>query len=397
MINQKFINFILLVGSFLFALALVEVGLRIAGFSFELFYTTDPIAGFSHPPNVEAWQRREGNAYIKINSQGLRDREHSKIKHENVRRIAILGDSYAQALQVPLEKTFWHELEKQLNICKPFGTQEIEVINFGVSSYGTAQELLTLRHKVWDYNPDIILLALTTGNDIRNNSKYLESKENVKVASSMPFFYYNEENELVLDNSFTQNPLWQRKNGFIWKSFETLHHYLRILQLLRKVKNDLAHRQMARHNDSAPSQEIGLNDQIYLPPVDIHWENAWRVTEGLLLKMRDEIQNKNAKFLVVTLSSSIQVHPKRAVREQFMQRLKINSLFYPDNRIKALGKRENLDVLNLAPVFQQYAEKKQIFLHGFENTQLGKGHWNEKGHQLAGELIAETLCANPKL
>jgi hypothetical protein len=392
MIKSKVINLLLFAGSLLFALALVEIGLRMAGFSFYTFYTADPITGFSHSPNLEGWYREEGEAYIKINSQGLRDREHPIIKPENVVRIAILGDSYAQALQVPLEKTFWSVIEQKLNTCKPFGTQQTEVINFGVSSYGTAQELLTLRHKVWDYNPDMILLGLTTGNDIRNNSKHLESQLNKQVASMMPFFIY-EDGKLVLDNSFVHSATYRRKNGFLWKSFETLSHYFRILQLLRKVKKDIAHRQMATH--SAKSQEIGLNDQIYLPPVDVHWESAWRVTEGLLLKMGDEIQHKNAKFLVVTLSSPIQVHPERAVREQFMQNLNINSLFYSDNRIKALGERENFEILNLAPIFQQYAEKNQVFLHGFENTRFGHGHWNEKGHQLAGELIAETLCANP--
>jgi CDP-glucose 4,6-dehydratase len=344
MIKSKVINLLLFAGSLLFALALVEIGLRIAGFSFYTFYTADPITGFSHPPNLEGWYREEGEAYIKINSQGLRDREHPIIKPENVVRIAILGDSYAQALQVPLEKTFWSVIEQKLNTCKPFGTQQTEVINFGVSSYGTAQELLTLRHKVWDYNPELILLALTTGNDIRNNSKYLESKDNRQVASMMPFFIY-EDGKLVLDNSFVHSATYRRKNGFLWKSFETLSHYFRILQLLRKVRKDIAHRQMATHNDSAQNQEIGLDDQVYLPPVDIHWKKAWQVTEGLLLKMRDEIQHKNAKFLVVTLSSPIQVHPERAVREQFMQNLNINSLFYSDNRIKALGERENFEIL----------------------------------------------------
>jgi hypothetical protein len=32
-------------------------------------------------------------------------------------------------------------------------------------------------------------------------------------------------------------------------------------------------------------------------------------------------------------------------------------------------------------------------LHGFANTQLGGGHWNERGHALAAELITERLCA----
>jgi hypothetical protein len=205
-------NFILLMGSLLFALTLVEIGLRIAGFSFYTFYTADPITGFSHSANTEGWYREEGEAYIKINSQGLRDREHSKLKPENVIRIAILGDSYAQALQVPLEKTFWSVIEQKLNTCKPFDTQQIEVINFGVSSYGTAQELLTLRHKVWNYNPDMILLALTTGNDIRNNSKVLESQLNKQVASMMPFFFY-EDGKLVLDNSFIHSAYLPEKTA----------------------------------------------------------------------------------------------------------------------------------------------------------------------------------------
>jgi hypothetical protein len=43
MIKSKVINLLLLAGSLLFALALVEIGLRIAGFSFYTFYTADPI------------------------------------------------------------------------------------------------------------------------------------------------------------------------------------------------------------------------------------------------------------------------------------------------------------------------------------------------------------------
>jgi hypothetical protein len=30
-------------------------------------------------------------------------------------------------------------------------------------------------------------------------------------------------------------------------------------------------------------------------------------------------------------------------------------------------------------------------LHGFENMQPGFGHWNERGHRAAAELIADHL------
>jgi hypothetical protein len=43
---------------------------------------------------------------------------------------------------------------------------------------------------------------------------------------------------------------------------------------------------------------------------------------------------------------------------------------------------------------QKYAEDENVFLHGFKNTELGTGHWNENGHQLAGKLIAGKICAD---
>jgi len=71
---------------------------------------------------------------------------------------------------VPVENTFWAVMEDRLKGCNAFAGKQIEVLNFGVSGYGTAQELLSLRQDVWDYQPDMVLLAVTTGNDISDNS-----------------------------------------------------------------------------------------------------------------------------------------------------------------------------------------------------------------------------------
>jgi hypothetical protein len=48
-------------------------------------------------------------------------------------------------------------------------------------------------------------------------------------------------------------------------------------------------------------------------------------------------------------------------------------------------------VLNLAEIFQRYAEQHNLFLHGFD-PKPGWGHWNKQGHHLAGKTIAEKLC-----
>jgi len=48
-------------------------------------------------------------------------------------------------------------------------------------------------------------------------------------------------------------------------------------------------------------------------------------------------------------------------------------------------------VLTLALPLLEYASRNQVYLHGFEATP-GKGHWNETGHRLVGELITDELC-----
>jgi hypothetical protein len=63
----------------------------------------------------------------------LRDREHD---HARTLRIAVLGDSFAEALQITMEEAFW---SVELQGCPSLAGREPEVINFGVSGYGTAQ------------------------------------------------------------------------------------------------------------------------------------------------------------------------------------------------------------------------------------------------------------------
>jgi hypothetical protein len=129
----------------LFGLFMSEILLRVVGYSYPLFYTPDYYRGFALLPGVEGHYQREGESYVRINSDGLRDREHSKAKPADTVRIAVLGDSFAEAMHVPMEQTFWSLLERKLQECNVFPGKQVEVIKFGVSGYGTAQELLTLQ------------------------------------------------------------------------------------------------------------------------------------------------------------------------------------------------------------------------------------------------------------
>ena len=154
--------------------AIAELLLRLFGWDYRSPYDFDAQCGVRLRPGFQFPQTSEGRARILINSAGCRDVEHDVRKPDDVLRIAVLGDSFAEAVQVELEQTFWSVMAKDLNDCRAMNGRWIEVLNFGVSGYGTTRELQALRNHVWRYQPDVILLAFLPGNDVRNNSRDLE-------------------------------------------------------------------------------------------------------------------------------------------------------------------------------------------------------------------------------
>ncbi|MEO7970636.1 MAG: hypothetical protein ABI698_05000 [bacterium] len=146
----------------------------------------------------------------------------------------------------------------------------------------------------------------------------------------------------------------------------------------------------ADKHDSYPA-EPGLDDEVFRAPANTAWDEAWTVTEKLIVQMRDEVNAKGAKFLLVTGSTGIQVSQDAPLRATYMKRLGVATLFYPDRRFKALGDREGFEVVTLAPLLLEYATRNQVVLHGSGESH-GKGHWNETGHRVVGELIAQKIC-----
>jgi hypothetical protein len=70
----------------------------------------------------------------------LRDREHSTQHPQHVIRIALVGDSYAEARHVNQDAAFWSVMERELNGLLSNQAQRVEVLNFGVGGYSLPQE-----------------------------------------------------------------------------------------------------------------------------------------------------------------------------------------------------------------------------------------------------------------
>src|SRR3954468_540401 len=257
------------------ALVLGEMALRVVGFSYPNFWRPDPVVGTVLAPGMEGWQRDEGSAYVKVSAQGLRDREHSVAKPAGTYRIAVLGDSYAEAMQVEMDRAFWALLPEKLKACGFAGGKSIETVNFGVSGYGTSHELLTLQSRVWQYQPDMVLLAFFPGNDVRNNSKALEGEKRA--------YFSLKDGTLTLDAAFRDDPEFKEKQRIT--EHRAWLQEARLYQLLRRVRAG----NIAQHFHNAPvaaalaeggkagekRSEPGLDEQVFIEPKDAKWRDAW--------------------------------------------------------------------------------------------------------------------------
>ena len=107
------------------------------------------------PNQTYRHQTPEYTAEIRINSQGMRaDQEFAIAKPSGTKRIAVIGDSFSMGDEANIEDTSLHILEENLEAeleCN------VEILNFSVSGFGPAEELIVLETTAMQYEPDLVI------------------------------------------------------------------------------------------------------------------------------------------------------------------------------------------------------------------------------------------------
>ena len=156
---------LILLGEF----GVLEAGLRVFGTmesqpAFQSLFMPDGRIGHRLRPGISVrYSTSEFSNDLTINRQGVRDYDDIGPKGPDERRVLILGDSYVFAVQVPLSDTFGEQLEVRLNESDP--AHRWRVINGGVQGYGPVEEWLFYRHVASRFDPDIVLIVVSVGND----------------------------------------------------------------------------------------------------------------------------------------------------------------------------------------------------------------------------------------
>lgn len=379
-------NIILVFLSSLFCLVGFELLLRLTMNNTRPIYIYDPDLGHRHPPGANyMYARDEFSHQITINSQGWRDIERTHPKLPGVYRILVLGDSYTEALQVSSEETFIWQLEASLNK-KLAGRKKVEVLNMGVSGYGTTEEYQLLLKYGLAFNPDMVMLALLTGNDVSNNSLYLEQRTRDWNAAIKPYLELTSSGP-VMHPPIAAAKMYERQ-GSRW-IFDKIH----LIQFVHKrMSRNVTTRKflvavgLMDRSNYATYQDIPVDYWVYVPDQDQDWQQAWQVTEYLLKIIHELLEERGIAFFVMVLTNREQVYEDdwHQILETYpaMQNFSWD-LEQPERKIEATLTKLNIDYVRLLPTFREAAaEEPGIRLHF-----RGDGHWTPEGHALAARVL----------
>lgn len=142
-------------------LVYLELGIRRLASSALPLLRTDPEVGSIHVPNFSGYiwdERSNTKQFITTNHLGYIGEEFPDQKASDTIRIAVLGDSVVEALQVDVYRNFVSRLQNALNVSR-LCHKTFEVMNFGVGGTGTFLQYQTYKKKVAPLKPDYVFLV----------------------------------------------------------------------------------------------------------------------------------------------------------------------------------------------------------------------------------------------
>ena len=314
---------------------LFELGVRWLEPQPESRYSYSPATYFEPTPGARyVYRQQEFSVPVSINDFGMRDQPRQKEKPAGGLRVALLGDSFAEGLQVPVDSTLARLLETRLRPCFP--ARSVEVLNFGVSGFGVAACAARARHLALGFHPDLALYLFVANDllDIVGNDARL----------------YVIEGDSIRLRPVELGPVRRSLRRLTDAAKAHLHAYrfLRFLQQHRLEKQRLARARVE-------GQAAGTAEELA-------GENAWLRFRQALVLLQRETAGSGAPLLVAQATTA-----------------------GPLMTARLAGLCEELGVGRVDLVGVLDADPGPV-------TFRIDGHWRARGHWVAAEALAPVVC-----
>lgn len=341
------------------AICLLETFFNCAGIGQQEFFEPDQQLGARHIPSKQVTWRMEGLSRDRFNSFGMRDYERTLAKKPGTTRIAILGDSAAEGLQVPLKDTFPIALQNMLNQeanktdAEDKQNQPYEVLNFGCAGYSSAQEIVQYETQVAKFSPDIVVLFY-------NQKDALESvidNSMRSITDPKPYCYLSPEGELKFDNAIMEaradelhpNPVlnWLRKDSRIYGVInQTLFSLSVNEKRFVKLKQWFTRQKQSRKIAPAPYPK----------------QDPDLVGAKLIQRLNADVKATGGQLIVMMFPNTADYPDLKRQQELFGK----------------LAQKEGFKYLDLTPHFKNYKNKQELII---------EYHFSKKGHKFLADLL----------
>lgn len=331
----------------------------------QIFEANDSYVWGHWPGAVDYHGYENPTPEIKINKFGFRDYEMSQNKPENTKRILALGDSFTFGMGIRQENIFTEKLEKILS--EKDSENNYEVVNMGAIGYTTDQELLILKEKGLELQPDAVILNFFVGNDVtefRRHEWVLDDNEELlKVLDTK--HYVDDEHRL-------------RYKGEEEPASYFLNFVYTRWQILMK--------KLSLNKEEGPTLTwpafLDVNDEHGDPKLPEYWYQV----EYTLTEMKRILDEKGIKLIVVAIPMDVQTDRKywNKYPEMYFDE-EAYELSRPQATIKQLTDMMGIEYIDLLSFFRD-ADPNVWYYYEKEDP-----HWTNEGHELAAKTIANNM------
>lgn len=293
---------------------------------------------------------------LRTNTQGIRDdREFSLATPPDTARIVLLGDSFAIGYGVNYEESVPALLEADL---KQALNRPVEVINMGVSGFGTAEELLMLEKRGLQYNPDLVIVYWHTTDPVDNirsnlfklkdgkivplNDQYLPAVEMRKFLYSFSAYRW------IAGHSHLYN--WAREFAAV-----------RIKGLLSSLRQKQKKQKTTVVKDEGEKIDPGV-----------------RLSLALLDEMQRRIQAHGAEMIILEIPGKSYFNRARFKKPN-------RTLFFPTFPLEeAQSMGFEFDIVNPTSEFRRHEGKKIYW-------ERSHGHWTPLGTSCVAKALTDRI------
>lgn len=362
------------------------------GYQFEKeFYLSDPRIGWKHTPNnhgvFRGWRypHAEFRSQVAINAQGYRDTEDYEYVADQW-RIAVLGDSFIQAVQVEQNEAIPELLESGL---KARGINS-KIYNFGVSSIGTIHQYQIFRHEVLALKPDVLVLSFFPNDLVDNSPSYkherpeltpqydFDDQGNIQI---QPFDIKSQEGLLL------SHPIDIKQSDELNQATRTIN---RLRDWSQRFPSSIALEFLKLYM----IDRLGLRTD-YDYPFDIYrkeypkpLEESFDLMTNLMSKFQQDCRREGIELVVMILPAREQVHPQywqeHVEQRRFILSHEDFDLYKPNRRLKNFLEQAEIPYLDLMPNFLAVKDTTKLF-YDFDH------HFNAAGHAQAASVLIEYL------